>query len=233
MKISDMNWTDVERYLAGDDRAVLPLGSTEQHCGLGLSVDSLLSEHVAFEAAEPLGVPVFPVQPYGMTPLFMAYPGTVSLSLTTYAALIGDILSSLRQTGFRRILICNGHGGNTPAQTLAAEFMAAHPDCVVRFHNWWNAPKTFAVVQEIDSVASHASWMENFAWTRLPHTPAPDRRKPMIDLERLRLKNPAAAREYLGDGNFGGLYQRSDEDMARIWNAAVLETRELIEGPWS
>ena len=38
----------------------------------------------------------------------------------------------------------------------------------MKFHNWWGAPETFAKVQEIDAVASHASWMENFPWTRLP-----------------------------------------------------------------
>jgi len=60
----------VEEYLRDDDRAVLPLGSTEQHAYLSLSVDSILSEQVAVDAAEPLGVPVFPAMPYGPTPSF-------------------------------------------------------------------------------------------------------------------------------------------------------------------
>jgi creatinine amidohydrolase len=233
MKIAEMNWLQVESYLARDNRAVVPLGSTEQHCQLSLSVDSILSERVALEAAEPLLVPVFPVQAYGVTPYFMAYPGTVTLNLATYAALIKDILSSLYQTGFRRILLCNGHGGNSPAQTVAIEFMASHPGCTVRFHNWWNAPKTLEAVQRIDKVASHASWMENFPWTRLPNLKLPDHQKPMVDLERMRMKDPAGVRDYLEDGNFGGLYQRSDQDMLTIWKVAIEETRALIEGPWS
>jgi creatinine amidohydrolase len=233
MKIAEMNWQQVEGYLASDDRAVVPLGSTEQHCQLSLSVDSILSEKVALEAAEPLNVPVFPVQAYGVTPYFIAYPGTVTLSLTTYAAVIKDILSSLYQTGFRRILLCNGHGGNSPAQTVGIEFMASHPGASVRFHNWWNAPKTLAAVMKVDKVASHASWMENFPWTRLPNLKLSDEQKPMIDLELMRLRDPAGVRAYLGDGNFGGLYQRDDEDMFAIWKIAVEETRALIEGPWS
>lgn len=233
MKIAEMHWRQVEGYLARDDRAVVPLGSTEQHCQLSLSVDSILSEKVALEAAEPLMVPVFPVQAYGITPYFMAYPGTVTLSLATYVALINDILSSLHRTGFRRILLCNGHGGNSPAQTVAIEFMASHPGSSVRFYNWWNAPKTFEAVQRVDKVASHASWMENFPWTRLPNLKLPDEQKPMIDLERMRMRSPEGVREYLGDGNFGGLYQRSDEEMLAIWKVAVEETRSAIEGPWS
>ena len=46
-----MNWLQVEHYLASDDRAVVPLGSTEQHAYLSLSVDSILSERVAVDAA--------------------------------------------------------------------------------------------------------------------------------------------------------------------------------------
>jgi len=233
LKISEMNWGQVEDYLRHDDRAVVPLGSTEQHAQLSLSVDSILSENVAVEAAEPLGVPVFPVLAYGITPYFMAYPGTVTLRLATYAAIIRDILDSLHRFGFRRILLCNGHGGNAPAQTVAIEWMGDHPGAAVRFHNWWNAPKTLAKVQAIDPVASHASWMENFPWTRLPNLRLPDGQKPMIDLERMRLRDPAAVRDYLGDGNFGGLYQRPDADMLAIWAVAVGETRALLEGPWA
>ena len=44
MRIRDMSWHQVEGYLKRDDRAVLPLGSTEQHAGLSLSVDSILAE---------------------------------------------------------------------------------------------------------------------------------------------------------------------------------------------
>ena len=78
MKISEMNWSQVESYLAKDDRAVLPTGSTEQHAQLSLSVDSILSQRVSEDAAAPIGVPVFPAVSYGLTPYFMAFPGTVT-----------------------------------------------------------------------------------------------------------------------------------------------------------
>ena len=233
VKISEMNWSQVEHYLQTDDRAVLPLGSTEQHAGLSLSVDSILSERVSLDAAEPLGVPVFPVLAYGVTPYFLAYPGSVSIRVETYVRIVRDILDSLKRAGFRKILIVNGHGGNQPAQSLAIEWMADNPEVAVKFHNWWGAPKTFAKVQEIDTVASHASWMENFPWTRLKGVVQPSQMKPMIDLARMRTMGPEAVRAYLGDGNFGGYYERPDEDMLAIWAVAVAETRELIEGGWA
>jgi len=233
MRVSEMNWMQVEAYLRGDDRCVVPLGSTEQHAQLSLSVDSILSERVAVEAAEPSGVPVFPVVPYGLTPYFLAYPGTLSLRIETYLGIVRDLLDGLARSGFRRILLCNGHGGNAPAAGLALEWMADHPGCRVRFHNWYNASRTWAKVQETDTVASHASWMENFPWTRLANIAAPTEPKPMADLDRLRLLEPAEVRQTLGDGNFGGRYQRSDEEMLAIWQVAVEETRALIEGPWA
>ena len=233
MRITEANWFEVEDYLKTDDRAVLPLGSTEQHAWLSLSVDSILSERVAAEAAEPLGVPVFPAVPYGLTPYFMAFPGSVSLKLSTYASLVRDILDSLYATGFRRVLIVNGHGGNSPVQPVCAEWMEAHDGARCRFHDWWRAPKTWATVQEIDPVASHASWMENFPWTRLPGRTMPDGQKPFVPFDRLRDRNAAGVRELIGDGNYGGLYQRPDADTDRLWTVAVEETRALLEGDWA
>jgi creatinine amidohydrolase len=61
----------------------------------------------------------------------------------------------------------------------------------------------------------------------------PAGQKPMIDFAMMRLLSPKALRDYLGDGNFGGVYQRSDEDMLAIWRVAVEETRDLLEGPWA
>jgi creatinine amidohydrolase len=232
VRIADMNWTQVEEYLQRDDRAVLPLGSTEQHGYLSLIVDCILPERVGSEAAEPLGVPVFPVVAYGVTPYFRAFPGSISLRVETHLAVVRDILDSMARSGFRRILIVNGHGGNAAAQSLAQEWQADHPGCRVKFHNWWNAPLTWQKVLEIDPVASHGSWMENFPWTRLPGVVMPEYQKPMSDLAHLRLLAPHELREYLADGNYGGLYQRSDEDLMAIWHVAVEETRALLDGSW-
>src|SRR3712207_2053656 len=88
MHISQMHWQQVEDYLKRDDRAVLPIGSTEQHAYLSLSVDSILAERVALEAAAPLEVPVFPVLPYGIAPYFRNYPGSMTLRAETYLCVV-------------------------------------------------------------------------------------------------------------------------------------------------
>lgn len=229
MRIADMDWRMVEDWVRHDDRCVLPIGSTEQHAGLSLATDAIVAERLATEAAEPLGVPVYPVLSFGLTPYFSSFPGTVTLRVATYAALLRDVLDSLKQTGFRRMLIVNGHGGNQPAAAIAREWMMDNPDARVRFHDWWQAPLVSATIRRIDPVAGHASWMENFPWTRLPNREWTEGEKPMVDVEQLRALPPFEVRLMLDDGNFGGRYQRDDNEMLEIWEVAVRETRTLLE----
>jgi creatinine amidohydrolase len=56
--------------------------------------------------------------------------------------------------------------------------------------------------------------------------------RPMVDIARVRALDPMSLRAYIGDGNYGGLYQRSDEDMLALWKVAVDETRALLTGSW-
>jgi creatinine amidohydrolase len=195
-------------------------------------VDTLIPERLAREAAEPLGIPVFPVVPYGLSPYFSAFPGTVTLRAETYVGLIRDILDSLAGAGFRRIVLLNGHGGNAPAGAMGFEWMADHPGHKVKLYNWWVAPRTLGKIRSIDKVASHASWMENFPWTRLESVTLPQEPKAPFDVARKSVLDPLALKAVIGDGNYGGAYQRSDQDMMAIWKVAVEEVREAMEDGW-
>lgn len=195
---------------------MLPLGSTEQHAFLSLATDAILAERVGVEAAEPLGVPVLPALAYGVTPYFGAYPGSPSLTRETYVALLRELVASLRGQGFRRLLLVNGHGGNS--------FAAAELD--VPWHDWWRGPRVWEAVRALDPRGTHASWMENFPWTRLPGVELPLEAKPEVGALP---DDPAAVRGALGDGSYGGAYARSDEDMLAVWSVGVAETRERIE----
>ncbi len=233
MRVADLDWRRLEEVLRTEDRVVLPLGSTEQHASLSLCTDAILAERVALEAAEPLGVPVFPALPYGVTPYFTGYPGTISLRVETYLRVVEDVLDNLARMGGRRILLVNGHGGNAPAAAFAVEWMARTPGVRVKVHDWWKAPRTAAKRQEIDPVGSHASWSENFPWTRLPDVAAPESPAPSIDRGRMSVMTPAEVREYLGLGNMGGLHRRRDSEVLALWRVGVEETREQLEGPWA
>ena len=232
MRIADMNWMQIESYLENDDRCVLPVGSVEQHAQLSLCVDAILSERVAVEAAEPLGVPVYPAMPFGLAPYFSAFPGSLSLRVETLMAVFRDLIASVHRSGFRRVLIVNGHGGNSPVAALAKELMLEKPDMSIKYHPWWAGPRFSKALDDINPVGSHASWIENFPWTRLENAPAPDGEKALIDHEALAAMNPAQAKAALGDGNFGGAWQMPDDVMLAAWQVGVEETRSLLEGPW-
>ena len=225
MRIRDMTWMQVEMYLAFDDRCVIPLGSVEQHAYLSLAVDAILSERVAVDAAEPLGIPVFPALAYGITPYFMAYPGTVTLTPKTYQRVLKEILDSVYAHGFRRIAVVNGHGGNRVARASAERWAKKKDGARVLWHDWWAAPDTMAAVRAIDEDASHASWMEGFAWTRVDAAEPPDGHKAAVDL--------SDRDDLSSDGSFGGYYTRPEEDLDRVWAVAVDETRALIGGGWA
>lgn len=222
-RVRDLNWMQLETYLAGDDRIVLPIGSTEQHAYLSLETDNILAENASVEAAEPLGVPVLPVLPYGVTG-FTAYPGSPTLTDATLIAVVSDVVDSLLGQGFKRILVVNGHGGNTGP---GKEWTRARSDTAVVWHELWEG-RPDEIAAEIDPDFDHASWSENFPWTRLPGVARPEERKPPVVWPKDE-RGPLAVRTALGDGSFGGLYQRSAEDESRLWEAAVHAIRMRLE----
>jgi len=230
MRIANMSWMQVEEWLEGDDRGVVPLGSVEQHAYLSLATDAILAERVAVDAAGPLGIPVFPVVPYGLAAYFSAYPGTIALRPGTYSALVTDILDSLHGAGFRRILLVNGHGGNAPAGDVAARWAKERGDVQVGIHHWWKAPRTKRAVEAVGPDGSHANWMESFPWTRLEHLTVPGEAKAPARITDDDRAHPARVREILGDGSFGGAYAVPDDAMLEIWREAVAETRDLMAG---
>jgi creatinine amidohydrolase len=232
--VHDRNWMQIEEYLKHDDRIVLPVGSTEQHGYLSLGTDAILAGRVAAEAAEPLGIPVLPTLPFGMAPYFTSYPGSMSLKITTYIEVIRDLLDVLAGQGFRRIALVNGHGGNAPVTGLIREWLSAHrdPSVEVVFHSWYNAPKTAAAASEFSDVQLHGAWVENFAWTRVEGAEIPTGSIPPMSRSLTAVLSAEDMRAAAPDGSHGGDYGRPDADMQKIWDAGVLEVRDLLENGW-
>lgn len=235
MRLHDMNWQAVEAYLEHDDRIVIPIGSTEQHGYLSLGTDAILAERVAVEAAEPFGVPVLPVLPFGLAPYFTAFPGSLTLRIETFLAVVRDLLDTLEGQGFRRFAIVNGHGGNAPAQHLARDWVAQPRDHRVQvvFTSWYAAPRVAALAASHEADPTHGGWFENFPWTRLPDVAMPEGGKPVLSRGVVEQASPTDLRELTPDGSFGGSYALPDDVMDEIWRTGVAEVRELLSDGWA
>jgi creatinine amidohydrolase len=218
MLLADMNWLAVDEYLKLDDRIVVITGSCEQHAYLSLATDIRIPLAVAREACEREKALIAPPLPYGISPYFVAYPGTLSLSPETFAAVVRELLEGLLAQGFRRILVSNGHGGNTGVLgPVMDEFVNEHPETKLALFQWWQHPAVAAVAEEAELPRRHANWSENFAFTRTG--PSPEEEKPMVDASKA--VGAAEFRAALGDGSFGGPYQAPDEVVERVLAAAV------------
>jgi creatinine amidohydrolase len=148
MLLAEMSWDEVEAYLKRDDRVVVPLGSTEQHGRRGpLGTDHIIPEGLAAALAERTGTVAAPALNYGVAEHHMAFPGTVSIRPRSWIGFVEDLLESLYRHGFRRMLVLNGHGGNSPAlQCVFSELANRHLDLKLRLSMWWQEPG----VQELE-----------------------------------------------------------------------------------
>jgi creatinine amidohydrolase len=162
--MADLSWEEVENYLKHDDRVILPLGAVEEHGRhLGLGTDFLEANAIAAAAAEEAQVLTAPTLNYGQSMVQMGFPGTISLRSTTMIAVVEDLVRSLYQHGFRRILIVNGHGGNMIALACALyDITPSMPDLRVKYFEWWTDAECNAIVTETMGAqkGSHATAAE-------------------------------------------------------------------------
>jgi creatinine amidohydrolase len=151
----------------GMDMAILPVGATEQHGRhLPTGVDSLCVTAVAEGASAATGIPVLPTLPYGCSLGHSAkWPGTLSLRPETLAAAVAQIAHWLERTGFRRLLILNGHVTNWAPLRCALENVRADlPDMRIALRSIWEISAEVRALYEYDG---GTNWHANDAETSL------------------------------------------------------------------
>lgn len=222
MRLQDLNWMDVQRYLESDDRIILITGATEQHGYLSLLTDVQIPQRIALAVAEREGVLVAPPLNFGVSPLFADFPGTISLSQPTFELVLVEALESLLHQGFNGFFILNGHGGNQ----MPLRFADFNDEGVARivWYDWWRESAVRAFEAETGLKLDHANWGENFPFNRVTDVPAGE--KPPVNLE---LQDEGmSVREILGDGSFGGPYQVEDALMQTLFDRVVMEVAERV-----
>jgi len=126
----NMKRPEIEEHVKKDDIVLLPIGSTEQH-GLHLpaGTDYYIAAGIAKIVSERSGVIIAPPMAYGSHPyIHFGYQGTLPIRQTTLIQLVRDVIISLFNNGFIKIIIINGHGQwwtlNTAIQDIALEVNA-------------------------------------------------------------------------------------------------------------
>jgi len=113
-----MNKDELAAAAARDAVVVLTLGATEQHgAHLPVGTDSMSAQHIAGLAASmahEVGTEVIVAPPvwWGYSRDHDGFPGTLTLSHATLAALLTELARSVVTNGFSRVLFVNGHGSN-------------------------------------------------------------------------------------------------------------------------
>ncbi|MGW5567958.1 creatininase family protein [Streptomyces tendae] len=188
-RLTELTWREVRR--AGEQGiAVLPIGSQEQHAGhLPMGTDTLLVEEVLDRALAVLGqepsapeVVRLPALPFGHSPHHL-FAAAVSLSAATLGAVLDDVLDSLVTSGYRRVMVVNGHGGNDEIMRLAVKRFALRARVTVAACSYWTVTAGEGEDEDEagrpDVTPGHAGWFETSlmlaARPELVRTPVPAR----------------------------------------------------------
>ncbi len=123
----ELTWRQARARIKKMDVALLPVGAVEQHGPhLPLDTDAFDADYLARRVAEACSDPkplVLPPISYGVSYHHADFTGTVGISNDTLAKVIYEIGMSVSRNGIRKLVIINGHGGNSPALNYAAQMI--------------------------------------------------------------------------------------------------------------
>jgi creatinine amidohydrolase len=132
-RIGQLSWPEVRDHMeAGRRTIVVALGATEQHGPhLPLATDTLLGDELARRVADRLDALVAPTVAIGCSSHHSAFPGTLSVRDSTFAAVVADLVDSFATSGFERAVLLPSHGGNFEPLGKAVAALPDDPGIVV------------------------------------------------------------------------------------------------------
>ncbi len=110
-RLQNLTWEEVRELVTETEGTIiLPIGSTEQH-GRHLPVgsDTYVALTLAEDAGERTEVAVAPPLWFGWSPHHMVLPGTITVRPEVLVELVYDVVKSLKEHGFERFILLNGH----------------------------------------------------------------------------------------------------------------------------
>jgi creatinine amidohydrolase len=109
IRVARVSWPVLEAQLIRGAVAVLPVGAASKEHGrhLPMNTDLVQAEWLANRLLQQANVAVWPTVGYGYYPAFVDYPGSTSLTKTTFTDLVVEILGAIRHAGAQRVLLLN------------------------------------------------------------------------------------------------------------------------------
>jgi len=155
-------WKEV--HDANVDTAVVTVGAVEQHGHhLPLGTDWYMADAFAQKLGEELGnVLVLPAMPFGCSIEHMAFPGTVTLRPATLAAVLEDVIDSLKRHGIKYVIVASSHGGNWIIKPTIREINFRHADVTILWANGTLVDEGESPPEDIHSGKSETSRMLHF-----------------------------------------------------------------------
>lgn len=142
-RYGEMTWPEVKAAAARPCAAIVPIATLEDH-GLHLPVDTdlLLCSSVCELAASRAADRTVLVPPinHGYSPHHMDFPGAITIDWHTLIDYGLDVCKSLAHHGFKKILIVNGHGSNSPFVDIIARLCTVQTDALAAAVSYWAAP---------------------------------------------------------------------------------------------
>lgn len=113
-RLNDLSWEQFrDRVPAKTDLVVVPVGTIEAHGAMALGTDTIIPEALATDLAPRFEALIAPAIPYGVTNTLLPYPGSTTVSSGTFSAYLFEAAAGLVDAGFRRVVLLNGHGGQS------------------------------------------------------------------------------------------------------------------------
>ena len=137
--LAEVTWKEV--HATPYEVAVLPWGATEAHnYHLPYGTDVIETEAVANEAARlawerAARVVVFPAMPFGVQTGQRDIDLCINMNPSTQAAMLRDIVMTLKGQRVRKLVIINGHGGNDFKQMIRQ--LQPETELLLVTVNWW------------------------------------------------------------------------------------------------
>lgn len=226
----EMTWEDFSKVDPNRWLAVLPVGAIEQHGPhLPVWVDARINQGIIERALElapaDLPVTILPMQPVGKSNEHIAYPGTLTLSSNTLAALWTEIGESVARAGVRKMMLFNSHGGQPQVADIVARDLRVNHDMFCATYSWFAGGVPDGVAEDpLRRWGIHADEIETSLMMHL----TPDLVKhDKLDNFRPRLADNAERYEWLNlIGPVGAGWQAQDLHPSGAAGDASLATAE-------